>query len=125
MRTSRILGMMCALALATGVQTMAQEIPTDPKLLQQQLDEFKKQKEFLDAQAARDVAAKQAADAKKALDDAQKAPSASAEAVAQAKAAKDVADARKAQSDAELAAFKAALGEVPSSGVTGTVTAGE
>ena len=46
---------------------------------------------------------------------------ATADAVAAAKAAKEVADAKKAQADAESAAFKAKLGEVPSSGIQGSV----
>lgn len=40
---------------------------------------------------------------------------------AQSEAGKALADARKAQADAELAAFKAQVGEVPASGITGGV----
>jgi hypothetical protein len=44
------------------------------------------------------------------------------DAIAAAKAAQDVADARKKQYESELQEFKARLGEVPSSGIAGTVT---
>jgi hypothetical protein len=89
--------------------------------LAKQIEELKKKKELLDAEKA-------VLDAQKALADAQKSPSAYANEVAAAKAAKELADAqkaladaKKATSDAELSAFKAALGEVPSSGMTGAV----
>ncbi|MEJ7590913.1 MAG: hypothetical protein WKF77_05145, partial [Planctomycetaceae bacterium] len=41
--------------------------------------------------------------------------------VAAAKSAKDIADARKAEADSELAAIKSKIGEVPSSGISGSV----
>jgi hypothetical protein len=99
-------------------------VPPTTEQLTKQLELLKKQKEVLDAEKA-------LMDARKAIADANKppaAPSAQATELAAAKAAtelataqKALADARKAQSEADLAAAKAAIGEVPSSGITGTV----
>jgi hypothetical protein len=101
-------------------------VPTTEELTKQ-LELLKKQKEVLDAEKA-------VMDARKAIADANKPPappappSAQATEIAAAKAAtelataqKALADARKAQSEADLAAAKAAIGEVPSSGIEGTV----
>jgi hypothetical protein len=113
----KALSVACIAVLFTGTASMAQ----DAGELQKQIEELKKKKELLDAE-------KQLLDAQKALADAQKSPSAYANEVAAAQAAKELADAqkaladaKKALSDAELSAFKAALGEVPSSGITGAV----
>ena len=82
-----------------------------------------------EAEAAALEAQKKALDARHALEVAQD-PSKKAtdDKLAAAKAAKDLADAQKAsadaqksQSDAQLAAFKAAVGDVPSSGYSGSV----
>ncbi len=89
--------------------------------LQKQIEELRKQKERLELE-------KQIIEAQKALAEAQKSPSSYANEVAAAQAAKELADAQKALadakkaiSDAELSAFKSALGEIPSSGITGAV----
>ena len=103
---------------------------------QKKLDDLKRTTELANAEAAAAEAKKKQLDAQKALDDATKTPTAeqvaAAEQSAKAKSAKEVADAekaaadaRKAASEADLAAVKAAIGEVPSSGITGAVTAGE
>jgi hypothetical protein len=121
-----VLATTLTLALCNGAITMAQEPPATPEDFQKQIELLKKQKEFLDAQ-------KQLLDAQKALEDAQRGRSAAnADEIAAAKTAKELADAqkaladaKKAQSDSELAAFKASLGEVPSSGLTGAVEAKE
>lgn len=130
-----------ALTILFGAHTMAQDTtpPPSPPLQSEEakkIDELKRQKELLDAQRAAAEAEKQFIDAQKSLNDARRVPSATeaatAEQVAQARAAKEVADAQKAladaqkaESDAQLAAFKAALGEVQGSGLTGAVTTGE
>jgi len=107
---------------------MAQDPTPTPEELQKQIelankqrDLAKAQKELLDAQVA--LAAAQLAQSDRSTQ--------LADQVAAANAAKDLAtaqkalaDASKAQSEAEAAAFKAAIGEVPASGLTGAVTAG-
>ena len=109
-----------------------QQQPADAK---KEVDQAKADKERFDALKAAVDAEKQLLDARKALDAAKKTPTAAeaatAEQVAQAKTAKEIADAQKALADAQkalsdsqLAAFKSALGEVPDSGIKGTVTAG-
>jgi hypothetical protein len=110
--------------LATGARAMPQEPAATAGQLQEQIDAIKKQTDLLEAQ-------KKLLEAQKALTDAQK-PSTNAEEIATAKAAREMADAqkalldsKKAQSEAELAAFKASLGEVPSSGISGAVDAKE
>lgn len=75
-----------------------------------------------DAEAARLLAFKKLADAQAPQDPAK---TAAAEALAASKLAKDMADAKKAQADAELAAFKAKVGEMPTSGIQGSVELGE
>ncbi len=114
-----------ALTLSAGARIMAQEPTPSLDDLQKQIDALKKQTELLDAQ-------KKQIEAEKALSDAKRAQSPdaaqTADLVAAAKAAKDLAeaqkslaDAQKAQSDSQLAAFKARIGDVPASGVTGGV----
>ena len=89
------------------------------------LEELKKAKELADAEKAALDAQRQLLEARKALEQAQKPPDPAEHAlkaqVDAAKAAKELADAKKAQRDAELAAFKAAVGEVPSPPQTGSV----
>lgn len=113
------------LACAIGINTMADETTPTPEEIQKQIDGLKKQKDLLDAQKA-------LIDAQKALADAQRnslpAATQAADIVTAAKNAKDVADAQKAladaqkaKSDAQLAAFKASIGDVPTSGLTGAV----
>lgn len=116
------------LALLLGGATMSNA--------QESLDDLKKRVETANAlKAARDAEAG-AADAEatrllslKKLADAQApqdpAKAAAADALAASKLAKDMADAKKAQADAELAAFKAKVGEVPSSGIQGSVELGD
>ena len=97
---------------------MPDEIPTN-------LDVVKKRQETADAERL-------AVEAETALNEARKKNAASLATddpakkeldakLSAAKSAKDLADAQKAQSDSELAAIKAKIGEVPSSGITGTV----
>lgn len=75
-----------------------------------------------DAEAARLLALKKLADAQAPKDPAKEA---AADAIAAAKLAKDMADAKKAQAESELAASKAKVGEVPSSGIQGSVELGD
>jgi hypothetical protein len=96
-------------------------------------DEWKKEKEAAEAEAAAIEAQKKLIEAKLALAAAEvlakdrslqdlqtRAASAKASKDA-AEAEKALADVRKANSDAQLAAFKASIGEVPSSGYQGTI----
>ena len=76
------------------------------------------EKDAIEAEMALNDAKKKLADSQAPIDPAKKAKDATVDA---AKAAKDVADAQKAQADAELAALKAKIGEVPSSGISGSV----
>ncbi len=76
------------------------------------------EKAAIDAEIARDEAKKKLADAQAPADPAKKAKEAKLDA---AKSAKDIADAEKAQADAELGAVKAKIGEVPTSGISGSV----
>jgi len=90
------------------------------------LDEWKKEKDTAEAQAAALEARRKLVEARTALASAEAAATRQGgrqlqEQIAAAKAAKEVAEARKAASEAELAAFKASLGEVPASGHSGTV----
>lgn len=116
------------LILIVGGTTMAQAQGTteDWKVRE---EAAKARKGALDAEAAaaeaevtRLIALKKLSDAQAPADPAK---TATADAVAAAKAAKDVADAKKAQADSELAAFKAKIGEVPSSGIQGSVAIGD
>lgn len=116
------------LILIVGGTTMAQAQGTteDWKVRE---EAAKARKGALDAEAAaaeaevtRLIALKKLSDAQAPADPAK---TATADAVATAKAAKDVADAKKAQADSELAAFKAKIGEVPSSGIQGSVAIGD
>jgi hypothetical protein len=108
-----------------GTLLMSGETTPTPDELQKQIDYLNKQKELADAQKA-------LLDSQKALADAQKPPDPSLKQLqdesAAAKAAKDLADAqkaladaKKAASDSQLAAFKAAVGDVPASGISGSV----
>lgn len=108
-----------------GVSTMAQEPTPAAEDPQKRIDAIKKEIDLLEAQ-------KKLVEAQKALAEAQKPLAANADQIAAAKTAKELADAqkaladaRKAESDANLAAFKAALGEVPASGISGAVDAKE
>jgi hypothetical protein len=97
---------------------MAQDNALTPEELQKQIEIIDKQKELAKAQ-------KERIDAENALAAAQRADAAQlSEPVATANAARQLAEARKAQSDAEAAALKAAIGEVPSTSLSGAVTAG-
>jgi hypothetical protein len=113
---------------------MADQTPAEEH--QKKLDAAKRETELATAAAAAAEAKKKEIDAKKALAAAERTPSPeetrSVEQSTRAKSAKEVADAekaeadaRKAASEADLAAVKAAIGDVPSSGITGTVTPGE
>jgi hypothetical protein len=90
------------------------------------LDELKQKKEIAEAEKAANDAQTALIESKKKLEEAIAGPSASqtktAAEVASASNAKAIADAKKAQTDAELAALQAKM-TVPSSGITGTVTA--
>lgn len=109
----------------TGEIVMADQTPQTQEEIQREIDRVNKAKELAEARKA-------LLTAEKALSDAQKTATPSEaelqQQLAAAKAAKDlaeaqksVADARKAKSDADAAAFKAAVGEVPASGITGSV----
>ena len=100
-----------------GVTSMSQA--------QSSLDDLQKRKAIaeaekaaIEAELARDDAIKKLANSKLAVDPAKKAKEDKLDA---AKTAKEVADAEKAQAEAELAAIKAKIGEVPSSGISGSV----
>lgn len=116
------------LILIVGGTTMAQAQGTSEDWKARE-DAAKARKGALDAEAAAAEAEVTRLTALKKLSDAQApadpAKTATADAVAAAKAAKDVADAKKAQADSELAAFKAKIGEVPSSGIQGSVELGD
>ena len=104
---------------------MSQDTTHSSDDLQKQIDNLKKQKDLADAQKA-------LLDSQKALGDAQQPADPNLKQLQDqataAKAAEDVADAqkalfdaKKAASDLQLAAFKAAMGDVPASGITGSV----
>ncbi len=84
------------------------------------------QKKALDEEAAVAESEVKKLNALKKLAEAQATPdaakAATADAIASAKAGKELADAKKAQSEADLAAFKAKIGEVPASGIQGSIT---
>lgn len=109
------------LALGSGAAIAAQT-PATARDLETKAELLKKQLEFNEAQ-------KQLLEAQRALEEAQRAGSApTPDELTAVQTAKELADARRAlaearraQSDAELAAFKASLGEVPASGLSGTV----
>lgn len=108
----------CLLTITAGGKSMADNPTPSPEEVQKQIEAIKKQADLVNAQ-------KGLLEAQKGLTDAQKALSAealqAADQIAAAKAAKDLADAKKAQADASLAAFKATIGDVPTSGYTGSV----
>lgn len=108
---SRLIRLVLFACLVTGGTSMAQSDPQAAEELQKQIDLINKQKDLAKAQ-------KELLDAQNALAAAKTDPS---QQVATANAATALANARKAQSDAELAAFKSAVGEVPSSSLTGAV----
>lgn len=76
------------------------------------------EKAAIDAELARDEARKKLVESQTSVDPAKQAQEAKVEV---AKSAKALADAEKAQADAQAAAFKSKLGEVPSSGISGSV----
>lgn len=89
------------------------------------IDDFQKRKAIadaetaaIDAEIARDDAKKKLADSQAPVDPNKKAKDTAIDA---ARSAKEIADAQKARADAELAAYKAKIGEVPSSGISGSV----
>lgn len=80
------------------------------------------EKSAIEAETALDAARKKQAELAAPIDAAKKAKD---DAVEAANSAKAIADAKKAQSDAEMAAFKSRFGEVPDSGVKGSVELGD
>jgi hypothetical protein len=125
MRFDALLPLMLLMAITTGGTAMGQEPTPNPDEVQKQIDAVKKQTELVNAQ-------KELLDAQKGLVGAQKAMTSEAsqvaDQVAAANAAKSVADAqkaladaKKAQADASTAAFKSSIGEIPTSGYTGSV----
>jgi hypothetical protein len=112
--------------LAHKGPVMAQDAPTPEELQKQtelankQRDLAKAQKELLDAQSA--LAAAQRAQTEQATQLAEQVTAANA-AKDLATAQKAMAEAQKAKSEAQAAAFKAAIGDVPTSGLTGAITA--
>ncbi len=76
----------------------------------------------VDAEILRDEVKKKLATSQALEDPAKKAIEAK---LNEAKSAKELADAEKLRADSELAALKAKIGEVPSSGITGNVTLGQ
>lgn len=96
---------------------------------QDSLEDFKKRKAFADAETEtiqseikRDEARKKQSEMVAPIDPAKKEKD---DAVESAKSAKAIADAKKAQFDSELAALKAQYGEVPDSGIKGSVELGD
>ncbi len=106
-----------AVLLLMGVSTMSQA-QTSIEDLQERTAIAEAEKKAIDAEIALEEAKKKLFDSQAPVDPNKKAKDATLDA---AKSAKEIADAQKAQADAELAAFKAKIGEVPSSGISGSV----
>lgn len=98
-----------------------EELQKETELANKQRDLAKAQKELIDAQNA--LAAAQRAQTDQAAQLADQVSAANA-AKDLATAQKAMAEAQKAKSEAQTAAFKASVGEVPTSGLTGAVTTG-
>jgi hypothetical protein len=80
------------------------------------------EKAAIEAETALDAARKKQSELATPIDPAKKAKD---DAVEAANSAKAIAEAKKAQSDAEVAAFKAQFGEIPDSGIKGSVELGD
>ena len=103
--------------LLMGVPTMSQA-QTSIEDLKKRTEIAEAEKKAIDAEIAVEESKKKLVDSQAPVDPNKKAKDTTLDA---AKSAKEIADAQKAQADAELAAFREKIGEVPSSGISGSV----